>query len=177
MRTVTVAAPRAVRSVAPSAWVTIWVGMVMGVVTAVSSARVLSIGEAELINSTPTAPAFCALSAFTLKVQVPRSRTAIFPATLVVSGWHPSLVGAVESLASTACIERSKVAGPNAAAAADTSSGTEAALTRLSDAGVHRYICMRGRAPSAGVDMFALLMPPRSWPSALMESPSKPPRP
>src|SRR5258708_20574100 len=42
---------------------------------------------------------------------------------------------------------------------------------------VKRYMRMRGRAPSAGVDMLALLRPLKSWAWALTLSPSTPPRP
>ncbi len=40
-----------------------------------------------------------------------------------------------------------------------------------------RYICILGRAPSAGVLMLALLRPPASCASALIESFPTPPRP
>ncbi len=41
----------------------------------------------------------------------------------------------------------------------------------------NRNICMRGDAPSPGVNMFALSVPLASWPSASSTSPSAPPRP
>ena len=42
---------------------------------------------------------------------------------------------------------------------------------------VKTYICIRGRPPSAGVDMLALSVPLKSWASALMLSAWIPPRP
>jgi hypothetical protein len=42
---------------------------------------------------------------------------------------------------------------------------------------VHRYICIRGWLPSAGVAKFALSVPEPSWASALTESLPTPPRP
>ena len=91
---------------APSACVTCTLEIVIAVVIVASSAICGGAPTTLFTIRRAIAPAFCALSAFVLKVQVPRSTTAIFPATsaALVKAEQPSVVlGPTASAGSMAC--------------------------------------------------------------------------
>ncbi len=122
----------------------------------------------------PTAPAACAFFAFTTNVHTPRSTRTILPATCgaFVYAVQPSVVvgpsGLAASSAATTSPVRSKPCAPNSAEFACFVPATAAGAFTFASAIelVHRNIRMRGRWPSAGVDMFALLVPVKSCASA-----------
>src|SRR5437764_2680734 len=105
----------------------------------------------------PIAPAICASDALNEKVHPPRSMNAIFPASGVVILAQPS---AGETAMTSAAMLND--AGPNDAAPVLKSPPV------VEDESIRRSrlptpsqtnICIRGRKPSGGVLMFALLRP------------------
>ena len=135
--------------------------------------------------TTPIAPAFCAFLTFSTNRQTPRSMAAILPATAaaLVNAVQPSVlvgpVGLAASSASATSAVTSKPWGPNAAVSEVLTPAIGAGgFTLSSDTPpVQKCMRMRGRWPSGRVDMFALLLPPKSCASATMLSLPRPPRP
>ncbi len=101
---VTVPLPSAVLRLTPRVWVTLTVGMVMGVTIVASSPRPGGSPAALLAMTTAMAPAVWAFRVLVLKVHVPRSIRAMRPATaaaLTNGAWQPSVTETVPSSTST----------------------------------------------------------------------------
>ena len=151
----TVPLPSAVLMAAPSACETISVGMVIAPVPVM-----VTVPEVVLATITPTAPAVWALRTWAVKAQLERSTRAILPATELTMASQPSLGVPTPSLTTTTSAVTRNDCGPKVAVPADLSPAMPAGLlTRTRVSGLNTYICMRGRPPSAGVDMLALLVP------------------
>ena len=173
-------------SVVPSDCPIMTAGMVMVVV----GVPPMTMGSSPwlLATITPTAPAAIAFSTLSVKLQKPRSSSAIWPLT-PVNGSQPSLTvpGTVPlpttpSFTSTtsSVMPAVEIAGLHAAARAPKVPTPAGVLTTTSWSGSgadQRYICMRGFWPSRGVAKLALSVPPPSCASALTESLPRPPLP
>ena len=113
------------------------------------------------------------------ELHTPEKLTAtILPVTVLVYAWQPSSVGAVPSTARMRSPVISKLRGPalNGSLRGVPADVTSAVLVPA----VHRNMRIRGRAPSAGVDMSALLRSPVFAPACEVTSsgsPATPPRP
>src|SRR4051812_43526206 len=104
------------------------------------------------------APAAFAFRALSAKVHVPpRLTKAILPATAEPITEQPSAgeAATMSPVTVNACVPKTAVPTPYCPASADGESMVSAWKVIASK----RYICMRGRLPSDGVDMFALLRP------------------
>src|SRR5207248_1362643 len=103
----------------------------------------------------PMAPLSCACCTLSAKVHVPRSITAIFPATgeadQLVS--QPSDVVPTPSFTTTSWPESVNDCGPKSATP-ELKVGPPITATWALEPAVNTYICMTGLAPSLGVDMF-----------------------
>ncbi len=141
-----------------------------------------------LIMITAIAPRSCAFFTLTVKLQLPLSITAIFPARLspLLMVPHASWVPPTASFTST----RSPVVSPrsssllavlNADSTANISPAIEGGVLMVngefSETSDQTYICMRPLEPSTGVEKLALLLPPPSSASAFTKSLPIPPRP
>jgi hypothetical protein len=125
----------------------------------------------------PTAPAASALSAFSLKVQVPRSTSTIFPATSLTMLWQPRVGSAEPSSTSTRLAVRSKAGGPKFAVATAVAGPPGVDSSTLFVTALQRNISMTGEEPSSKVKIRALLVPRKSWACATSGSLPSPPRP
>src|SRR5689334_10602685 len=128
---------------------------------------------------TPAAPAAFALATTLAELHTPEKVVStILPVTLLVMRWHASSKGAVVSAGITRSPRRSKLRGPEPIASlASGPSGPSSDVVVGAD---HKYIRIRGRAPSPGVDMLALLRLPMSAPACASTSNGSfatPPRP
>ena len=143
-------------SIVPSACVTIADGMTTLVVS-VASSPMPRMPVVLLATMTPSAPAACALSTLVLNEQVPRSTSAILPDTPAPVPVQP-LIGDDSAMSPV----RSNAEGPNCAPAlwsAPASVTGKLMMTVNACAALKIYMRIRGRLPSDGVDMFALLRP------------------
>ncbi len=129
------------------------------------------------------APAICALSAFCLKEQLPRSSRATLPLTTapLTSASQASFTsGAVPSTASTRVpVVAENDCGPKPATPTAGLRLPGCTVSVLAPTPSHTNMCMRGDIPSAGTTMLELLrcVGAPSCPSARRGSPSMPPRP
>ena len=142
---------------APSVFDTLTVGMVIGVTT-VASGPMATTPATVFTMMTPTAPATWAASTLLSKLHVPRLITATSPATGTVTGVQPLLSGdRMVGGTTTAFAVTSNTCGPKSAVPT-ARLPTPLTVTSAAPAPVKTYMRMRGRAPSAGVDMSALLV-------------------
>jgi hypothetical protein len=122
-----------------------------------------------------TAPPACARRTLDSSEQVPPAvMRATRPSTL------PIAVQPLVGLATRSCPVRLKRSGPKFASATPMPSPVGSMVIRRASWLLKTYICMRGEAPSDGVDMLALSRVPSSAASCASASSgsfSSPPRP